>query len=129
MDNQDQVDKGMFVFGQPVPFKQAFPTLADMKATVRIRVGGGMDGNPQTRHFSLDNPPGEYVRCPRAGCTNGGWNIADAIREMVQKGETHRETGGICLGQERMNRRDFRKCLTHFEADIDLTFKDSDKAA
>lgn len=123
LDKQDKVERGLYVFGQPIPFKQAFPTITDLYVTVEIRVGGQLDGNPEEMSYTLANPPGEYIRCPRHDCTDGGWCIGDRLREMVAKGETEKDVGGICTGQERMNRRDFRKCLTLFNAKIKLTYK------
>ncbi len=127
MDKQDSVERGLFLFGQPTTFDKAFPTIATLKATVWIRQGGGMDGNPQERHFATGNPPGEYIRCPKIGCTDGGWCIGDVLRDMVAKRETHRKAGGICSGKQRMNRSMFRECLTHFTSEIELTYKPDDK--
>ena len=125
MDKQDKVERGLYVFGQPVPFKDAFPMLSDLRAHVQIRTGGPLDERPQERHFSLEYPPGEYVRCPKPGCTDGGWCIADVIREMVAKKETQRKSGGICTGRQRMGRSNFRECLTHFMADITIRYKET----
>jgi hypothetical protein len=127
MDRQDSVESGAYIFGQPVPPQQAFPTIASLKAKVLIRSGGPMDENPRERYLSLESAS-EYVRCPRSSCVDGGWCIADAIRDMVAKNDTHRETGGICSGKERMNRSMFRKCLTHFHAEIDITYKPAEPA-
>lgn len=122
MDRQDQVESGAYVFGQPTPFGKAFPSIKDLQIKVEIRKGGPMDSHPDVRYYSIQYPPGEYVRCNRSSCTDGGWSIGDVLREMVAKGETHRKAGGICTGQERMNRSSFRKCLTQFTADITLTY-------
>ena len=123
MDKQDAVDRGLSLFGQPTTFRQAFPAVATLKATVWIRQGGPMDGAAQERHFTIGNPPGEYIHCPKIGCTNGGWCIGDVLREMVSKQETQRRAGGICSGRQRMNRSMFRECLTHFTSEIELTYK------
>ena len=82
-----------------------------------------MDGHPVIHHFSTAHPPAEFIACGRSGCTGRGWRIADVLREMVAARESHREAGGICDGRERMSRSNYRSCLTHFEADIALTFK------
>jgi hypothetical protein len=124
MDKQDAVEKGLLLFGPPATFAKAFPTISDLKATVWIRQDGPMDGDPQQRHFSIGTPPGEYVRCPKMACTDGGWCIGDVLRDMVSKHETRRKAGGLCSGRQRMNRTMFRECLTQFTADIELTYKD-----
>jgi hypothetical protein len=123
VDRQDKVERGLYIFGQPVPFSEAYPQIAGLKVTVEIRKDGPM-GRTDTRYFGSEHPPGEYVRCPRSSCVDGGWCIGDTLREMVEKREAKRQTGGICLGRERMNRSNFRKCLTHFSADIEITYKD-----
>jgi hypothetical protein len=123
MDKQDSVERGLSLFGQPTSFGQAFPTVASLIVTVWIRQGGTLDDAPHEHHFSIGNPPGEYIRCSKTGCTNGGWCIGDVLREMVSKRETHRKAGGICSGRQRMNRSMFRECLTHFQANIELTYK------
>lgn len=122
MDRQDKVESGAYVFAQPIPFTKAFPTIKDLTIKVEIRKDGPMDGRPQTRIFSFQNPPGEYVRCSNSNCTDGGWCIGDILRDMVAKGELSRRTGGICSGQERMSRSTFRKCLTHFAAEITISY-------
>ncbi len=123
MDKQDRVERGLGIFERPVPFAQAFPAVAEMRITVAIRLGGPLDQKPQKRHFSVQNPPGEYVRCPRASCTDGGWCIGDVLREMVSKRETLHKTGGVCSGRQRMNRKEFRDCLADFEVEIHVTYK------
>lgn len=122
MDRQDQVESGAHLFGQPTPFAKAFPTIKNLQIKVEIRTGGPMDSRPDIRYYTIQNPPGEYIRCPRARCTDGGWSIGDILREMVVKGETNRKAGGICAGQERMNRSSFRKCLTLFSAEISVEY-------
>jgi len=122
MDRQDKVESGAFVFAQPTTFTKAFPTIKDLAVRVAIRKDGPMDGDPQTRFLTIQNPPGEYIRCSNSRCTDGGWCIGDVLRDMIAKGETSRKAGGICAGQERMNRSSFRKCLTHFSAEITISY-------
>ena len=122
MDRQDKVERGLNALGKPIAFSEAFPTIGALRIEVEIRKDGPM-GPADTRYFGIDRPPGEYVRCPRSSCVDGGWCIADFLRDMVAKGETTRQTGGICSGQERMNRSNFRKCLTHYSADIEIGYK------
>jgi hypothetical protein len=104
-------------------FGEAFPAVVTVSIEVRIKKGGPMDGHPTVVHFSNASPPGEYVECVKHGCVGGGWCIGDVLRDMVSKGETHRTTGGICKGRERMSRSNFRACLADFEAEIDLAYK------
>jgi hypothetical protein len=113
----------MSLLSSPQTFGEAFPIIATLRATVRIKKGGQLDGHPSVQVFSLANPPGEFIACSKPGCTGRGWRIADALREMVAKHQTTLETGGICDGKERMSRSNYRSCLTHFEADIEVSYK------
>ena len=122
MDKQDKVENGSYLFSQPTTFDKAFPSIKTLQIKVMIRKGGPMDGAPQTQYFSIQNPPGEYIRCVNSGCTDGGWRIGNVLRDMVEKKETSKTVTGICSGRERMNRSSFRKCLTQFSAEIKLSY-------
>lgn len=101
-----------------------YAAVSDMQIEIRIKRGGSLDENPLIRHHTLANPPGEIIRCPKAGCVDGGWYIVDILRDMIARKETDRKTGGICKGKQRMGRAGYRDCLTDFEANIHLKYKD-----
>lgn len=122
MDKQDGIESGAYVFAQPTTFSDAYPSIKVLSIKVEIRKGGPMDGAPRVLHFSVQNPPGEYVWCTNPRCTDGGWCIGDVLREMVAKKETNKTSGGTCTGRERMNRSSFRECLTHFMAEITVSY-------
>jgi len=113
----------MSLFGQSIPFNQAFPMLADLKATVWVRPYGKMEENPPERYFRLGNPPREHIHCPKSGCTNGGWPIGDIIRDMIAKREMHRHAEGKCNGMQWVVGPKYRDCVTHFTAEIELAYK------
>jgi hypothetical protein len=117
------VERKMSLFGQSLPFAQAFPMVAGLEATVWIRPFGSTEQNPQERHFGLRNPPGEHVLCPKKGCTNGGWCLGDVMRDMIAKRETHRQVEGKCNGKQFVVGPKYRDCGTHFTAEIDLAYK------
>jgi hypothetical protein len=117
------VGRKMSSFGQSIPFAQAFPMLAALKTTVWIRPHGGTEENPQEQHFKFRKPPGEYIRCPKKGCTNGGWCIGDIVRDMIARRETHQKIEGKCNGLQLVIGPKFRKCGTHFTAEIELGYK------
>jgi hypothetical protein len=117
------IERGLSLFGQTIPFTQAFPMVANLKTTVWIRPHGRLEENPQQRDFGLRSPPGEHIRCPNTECTNGGWCIGDILRDMIAKRETHRTAEGSCNGMWRTNGSKYRKCLTHFTAEIELGYK------
>jgi hypothetical protein len=115
-------ERGLSLFGQSMPFTQAFPSVEILKTTVWIRPHGRTEENPQERHFDLRRPPGEYISCPNSECTNGGWCIGDIIRQMIATREEHRLVDGVCNGRRRTNVSEFRACPTHFTAEIDLEY-------
>jgi hypothetical protein len=117
------IERGLSLFGQTLPFTRAFPMVAILKTTVWIRPYGRREENPQQRHFGRRGPPGEHIRCPNTECTNGGWCIGDIVRDMIAKRETHRTAEGSCNGWRRTNDSEYRKCLTHFTAEIELGYK------
>jgi len=116
------VERRMSLFGQSIPFAQAFPMLAGLETTVWIRPFGRTEENSQERHFKLRNPPGEHIHCPKKGCTNGGWRIGDVLRDMIAKRETHRDVEGTCNGKQWVVGPKYRDCVTHFTAKIDLAY-------
>ena len=131
MDKQEAMDRGLHPFvGPPTTFAAAFPTIATLVITLEIREQGSTQPDPSTGFYSLDNPPGEFIRCPRgSSCRNGGWHVADIIRDMVSKRESSRQARGTCEGQEPMGRGSFRRCKSYFTADIRLTFHEQQEAA
>jgi hypothetical protein len=116
-------ERKMSLYGQSIPFAQAFPMLASMKTTIWTRPFGSLELNPQERHFALRNPPGEHIQCPKKGCTNGGWALGAVMRDMIAKRETHRKVEGKCNGRQWVVGPKYRDCVTHFTAEIDLVFK------
>jgi len=117
------VEKKMSLFGQSIAFAQAFPMLADLKATIWVRPYGSTEENPPERHFGFGNPPAERIHCPKTGCTNGGWPIGDIVRDMIAKRETHRKVAGKCNGKQWVVGPKYRDCETHFSAEIELVYK------
>ncbi|HTB83193.1 MAG TPA: hypothetical protein VK742_06025 [Candidatus Sulfotelmatobacter sp.] len=117
------VEKKMSLFGQSIAFAQAFPMLADLKATIWVRVHGSTEKNPPERHFSLGDPPAELIHCPRTGCMNGGWPLGNIVRDMIAKRETHRKVEGKCTGRQWVTGPAYRDCATHFSAEIELTYE------
>jgi hypothetical protein len=117
------IEKKMSLFGQSIAFAQAFPMLADLKATIWTRVYGRTEQNPPERHFRLGNPPVEHIHCPKTGCTNGGWPIGNVVRDMIAKRETHRNVEAKCNGKQWVVGPKYRECVTHFTAEIDLAYK------
>ena len=120
---QVAVEKKMSLFGQTIPFNQAFPMLAGLQATVLVRPHGSVEEKPSELYFSLGDPPPEHINCPESGCTNGGWPFGDIIRDLIAKRETHRRAEGQCTGRQWVVGPKYRDCATHFTAEIELAYK------
>ena len=123
MVSDDIQYSGFYLLGQVVAFSQAFPTLARLKARVSIRPAGPDDPNPHVRDFTLSHPPDEHIRCPRPGCTEGGWRLGDVLRAMVAQGETERRMVLLCPGRDPTSPPQAHHCATQFSALIELAYK------
>jgi hypothetical protein len=120
MDKQDAVDPGLPLSAGPPPtFASAFPMIASLAITVEIRAEGiAQHKPPRIREFTLDYPPGPYVRCPNESSCGGGYPIVEIIRDMVSARDTSREKWGSCRGQ----------CTGCFKAIIKITYKEERSA-
>lgn len=108
----------------PAPsLKSSFPDIEAITVEGRVRLGGGMDEHTTPRFFDADSITFAPVRCPRASCRNGGWDLWEVVRGMVEKKETEGKRMLICQGSERMNRHESRTCLAHLEADIRIAYR------
>lgn len=120
---QDRLSEGQTIFGPPqvTSFETAFPQIATLKIVAtesghEVRYGD----NTHTYTGSI----GEYINCSNAFC-DGGYHIAQLIREMVAKKETHRESTLLCKGNETSPKghRIYKKCMNGLSVDIEITYK------
>jgi hypothetical protein len=130
MDKQDAVNRGGYVFAKTTTFEEAFPMIASLTIVLEVRREGFTQPDPQTWRFTLENPPDEYIRCPRSpkDCKQGGWPLVALLCEMVAQKQTSRQAGGRCHGAEPMGRWDSRPCKAYFKADISITYKENGPA-
>ena len=110
------------MFGQKVPFSQAFPEIADIR--IEVEIGTAPSGNPK-RFYSGHHLPGEYVDCDNSLCYNGGFSIGEVLRDMVRKREADREGRAICAGYEGSpkGRRKYRDCLNFFRYKVHVDYR------
>jgi hypothetical protein len=111
------------VFGTKVPFREAFPEIADIVVEIN-ETGEGLHGGVSKRKLGPDSI-GEFVNCSNPICYGGGFNLVDIIREMVSKKETEREDSRLCRGNEGSpkGRRIYRKCFNMFEIKINIKYR------
>ncbi|GAB6036147.1 hypothetical protein JCM15519_07060 [Fundidesulfovibrio butyratiphilus] len=126
---QDIVNQGGFVFGEPVAFEKAFPTIDTIKLQYEISFVGGFpkkDEYDQGKYTITDKKYiGEYIRCTNNKCYNGGFQIGWILRDMVRDGKTEQEGEIMCRGDEGSpkGRKIYRKCLNRCTYKISITFK------
>lgn len=123
IEDSEDIDFMSSQLGRSGTFGEAFPDIATMKLTVRIKPEGPLDGRPETLSFTYDQPPNEFIACERNGCDGKGWNIGDVLRDMVSRQQTNVKASGVCRGKVQMGRNSSRYCLCHFEGDLELTYR------
>jgi len=123
MSKQDDLEHGRFLFRGKCTFHEAFPTIKTLSITVRIYLKGKNLGPSETRYFTLESPPSQFIRCPRVNCRDGDWDICTVLHDMVRVKQLSATESGICSGKEYIGRKPGRECLTFFEADISMTLK------
>jgi len=114
------------LIGPKVSFKEAFPSIQELKIEVTER-GKGVKPAGNTYYYDLDNFPGEYIDCSNPMCYGGGFSIGFILHSMVSKGETERETTVSCQGYEGSpkGRRKYGPCFNYFQVKITIKYRSS----
>jgi hypothetical protein len=114
------------MFGTPVPFDEAYPTVENI--TVKYRENGYMI-RPYFKglrtYTKEDLAPS--TSCNNISCKQGGFSIQSVIREMVREKQTTLNTTIGCKGHEGSpkGRRRGRACMNHAELDITIKYKEA----
>lgn len=120
---QDRLTEGQTIFGPPqvTTFDKAFPEIAELKI-VATESGHEVNHGPTTQTYT--GAVGEFIRCSNHFC-NGGFRIADVIREMRRHGETHKEATLLCGGNETSakGRRVYKKCMNSLQVVVDTKYR------
>ena len=113
------------VFAKKSPFKEAYPEIDDLTIEVNKTSHHNYTESPLKHHFSIENPPGEYIDCDNPLCYNGGFSIGSVLRRMVSNKETQKEGSGSCQGYEGSpkGRRRYRSCLSVFRYKANIKYK------
>lgn len=118
------------LLGKTSSFSEAFPEIETLGVEVTekgddVRGLRGERGE-RTYHFTHERPPGEYVDCSNDICYNGGFRIASHLRHMTRQRETEGEFSATCQGYEGSpkGQKKYGPCMHHFEAEIEITYKD-----
>src|SRR4051812_34663164 len=85
-----------FVFGQKVPFSEAFPEIETISVEIK-ESGTGVHDPSRVRVY---NAIGEHVNCSNPICYNGGFSIGEIVRQMTHNNQEFTETYELCQGYE-----------------------------
>ena len=114
------------MFAKKVGFSEALPTIA--KGRVEIKEYRSL-ANDKPLNTVLRTDPrriGEYYDCSNIVCYQGGVQIGDLLRQMVdEKSKSLREMKS-CIGYEGSpkGRHRYRSCAHRFEVSIELEYKE-----
>ncbi len=117
---QDGVEKGNFVFGGKTTFREAYPPVSLLEVEVRAMPMGF--GKIETYHYSLGHPPGQFAPCPNPSCSGGGFDVGSFLYHLIRAGETTGETGGGCVGAEKLGRHGSCTCIYSFSAKATIQY-------
>ena len=114
------------VFGQKVPFEEAFPEIDDVRVEV-AESGHGMRGKNKDVH--IKGHLGEYIDCSNPLCYRGGFSIGAILRDMVKDRKEQFETTKGCQGYEGSpkGRRKYGSCPHLFRVLVTVKYKANDE--
>lgn len=116
---QQILEKGGSLFGLTT-FKALYPQVTSLSVEVNALPLGF--GKTESYSFSLDRPPGQYSSCPNPHCSGGGFDVGSFLAHAIRAGETYSESGGSCVGQERLGRHGRRSCYYAFRATTQIGY-------
>lgn len=115
------------VFGDGVPFEEAFPEIKEAKV-VCVQKGDGVREASAERVYTSPRI-GEFVDCSNPACYNGGFSVGQILRDMVRKKQTHLEDGRKCQGYEgslKGRRKYYRPCFNHWDITVDVVYHEEE---
>lgn len=127
MKASDVFDEKHTLLGKTSKFEEAFLGVADAKVIVdEDGEGVWRNGRNMGRRVYASRSFGEYINCSNPRCYNGGFNIAQQIRFMMDEKETNKNLTFHCQGYEGSpkGRRQTGPCFNSFKVDIEIRYKD-----
>ena len=109
---QDGVEKRDFVLGRKTTFREAFPEVTSLEVEIKATPLGF--GQTEVFNYSLEAVPGQFTPCPNPNCRGGGFDIGTFLYQLILSGKTSGETGGGCVGAEKLGRHGRRSCIYSF---------------
>ena len=117
---QDVFENTKFFFGKQASFAETFPEIEQVIVEV---VEFGKDTLSEASIYKKDTLR-EYINCSNRFCYNGGFNVANILRNMIKDKQTDCETKQFCQGYEGSpkGKKRYRSCLNSFKIKIHLDY-------
>jgi hypothetical protein len=115
------------LLGKTSKFEEAFPGVAEIKVIVdEDGEGVWRYGRNTGKRSYTSRSVGEYVDCSNPRCYNGGFNIGQQIRFMMDEKKTRTSLTFHCQGYEGSpkGRKKSGPCFNFFKVDIEVSYKD-----
>ncbi len=121
-------DHGDFLIPrEPVSFDECFPQIRDIDVEV-VESGLGVGDNSRVSRYSKEDIE-EHVACSSPLCHNGGFRLADIIRNMVRRGDREFQATRECQGKRgspRGRNKNRNCCGNSFRIKITIEYKQTD---
>jgi hypothetical protein len=121
---QDVFNETDFLFqSKTTDFDKAIPGIEDILVDV-TETGKGVYYSVYPSRYTKNNIS-EFINCSNRLCYNGGFRIADIIREMVYQKATNKEGSVGCQGKEGspQGKRTYGSCYNKFKYKIQIKYK------
>lgn len=119
---QDVFMQAKHYLGQPVSFREAFPSIQSLKVIVDEYDGPWLDRS----YYYDERTAAQYINCHNPMCYNGGFNLGQLLWFMTEKGETTLEDTLYCQGYEGSpkGRVRYGPCDRRFKVKIEIVYRE-----
>lgn len=117
---QDGAENVNFVLGRKTTFREAFPEVTSLELEIKATPLGF--GHIEIYTYSLETAPGQFTPCPNPNCRGGGFDIGTFLYQLILSGKTSGETGGACVGDEKLGRDGRRSCIYSFSGKVSIGY-------
>ena len=76
---------------------ESYRAICSLRVTVRHF--GDVGSRPDTRTFTRTNLP-QVIACLNPRCSNGGYDLTQAMRKLIEERPTDLQVGIACLGRD-----------------------------
>jgi hypothetical protein len=107
------------------PFSTAFPQVASLSLSITFEGDTpNTSGAPHIVNVSIENATVPLlVSCPQRECVDGGFDLSNAIGELVHARKSSGHVRLVCQGWQDEERRNQYRCHYGLECDIAVVYK------